>query len=73
VGFLGKIFGPLGYAMGVIQGDVPPAFGVTLPTNDLIWWVPFGLILIRAWQSHERSPTRASSAQAGAMPRRAAG
>jgi small multidrug resistance pump len=48
VGFLGKIFGPLGYAMGVLQGDVPAAFGVTLPTNDLIWWVPFALILLHA-------------------------
>jgi hypothetical protein len=38
--------------MGVLQGDVPPAFVVTLPTNDLIWWVPFGLILYRAWRDH---------------------
>lgn len=52
VGFLGKIFGPLGYAMGVMQGDVPPAFGVTLPTNDLVWWVPFGMILYHAAQAH---------------------
>ena len=48
VGFLGKIFGPLGYVSGVLQGDVPAAFGVTLPTNDLIWWVPFALILLHA-------------------------
>jgi hypothetical protein len=50
VGFLGKIFGPLGYAMGVMRGDVPPAFGWTLPTNDLVWWIPFALILIHAWR-----------------------
>jgi len=49
VGFLGKIFGPVGYALGVMQGDVPPAFGVTLPTNDLVWWVPFALMLRAAW------------------------
>jgi hypothetical protein len=30
---------------------VPPAFGVTLPTNDLVWWIPFGLILLHAWRS----------------------
>lgn len=50
VGFLGKIFGPVGYAMGVLQGTVPPAFGVTLPTNDLVWWVPFALILWHAFR-----------------------
>ena len=52
VGFLGKIFGPLGYAMGVLDGTVPPAFGVTLPTNDLIWWVPFALILYGAFRAN---------------------
>jgi len=52
VGLLGKIFGPLGYVMGVADGTVPAAFGVTLPTNDLVWWVPFALILWRAWRVH---------------------
>jgi len=52
VGFLGKIFGPIGYAAGVLRGEVPPAFGVTLPTNDLLWWVPFGLILYHAARCH---------------------
>jgi peroxiredoxin len=50
VGFLGKIFGPLGYVMGVLQGTVPPAFGVTLPTNDLIWWIPFAAMLWHAFR-----------------------
>ena len=50
VGLLGKIFGPLGYAMGLIQGTVPAAFGVTLPTNDLIWWIPFTMILWHAFK-----------------------
>jgi hypothetical protein len=27
---------------------VPAAFGWTLPTNDLIWWIPFALILVAA-------------------------
>lgn len=53
VGFLGKIFGPLGYVMGVLKGEVPAAFGVTLPTNDLIWWVPFALILLHARACHQ--------------------
>ena len=52
VGFLGKIFGPLGYFAGVLDGTVPPAFGVTLPTNDFVWWVPFGLMLYGAFRAN---------------------
>lgn len=52
VGLLGKIFGPIGYAVGVARGEVPPAFGWTLPTNDLVWWVPFTLILYHAFRTH---------------------
>ena len=53
VGLLGKVFGPLGYAIGLVRGDVPPAFGWTLPTNDLLWWIPFALIpLIRLTSDH---------------------
>ena len=50
VGFLGKLFGPLGYVMGALRGEVPWEFGVTLPTNDLLWWIPFGLMLLSAWR-----------------------
>ncbi len=45
VGFLGKIFGPLGFVMNYLQGTVSATFGYTLITNDLIWWIPFFLIL----------------------------
>ncbi len=45
VGFLGKIFGPIGFVMNYFQGILPAAFGYTLITNDLIWWIPFFLIL----------------------------
>ncbi|MBL7853107.1 MAG: alkyl hydroperoxide reductase [Cyclobacteriaceae bacterium] len=45
VGFLGKIFGPLGFAFNYVQGVVPFSFFYTLITNDFIWWVPFFLIL----------------------------
>jgi peroxiredoxin len=52
VGLLGKIFGPIGYAAGLARGEVPAAFGVTLPTNDLVWWIPFTLILWAAARHH---------------------
>lgn len=48
VGFLGKIFGPLGFVMNYVQGAVPFGFFYTLITNDFIWWVPFFLILKKA-------------------------
>jgi len=53
VWFLGEIFGPLGYVMGVAKGEVSAAFGWTLPTNDLLWWIPFGMMLYYAWKAHE--------------------
>lgn len=45
VGFLGKIFGPLGFVINYVNDAVPGAFAYTLITNDLIWWIPFFLIL----------------------------
>ncbi len=51
VGMLGKIFGPLGYVLGVIKGETPPGLLRTILFNDLIWWLPFGLILAHAYRS----------------------
>lgn len=48
VGLLGKIFGPIGFVVALIRGTFPPLFGLTILTNDLIWWVPFTLILLDA-------------------------
>ena len=48
VGFLGKIFGPLGFVMNYAIGKVPFGFFYTLITNDFIWWIPFFLILKEA-------------------------
>ena len=45
VGFLGKLFGPLGFLFNYLNETVPLAFAYTLITNDLIWWIPFFLIL----------------------------
>ncbi|MFT4579816.1 MAG: small multidrug resistance pump [Nitrospinales bacterium] len=46
VGFLGKIFGPIGFAIAIINEELPLNFGVHIIFNDLIWWIPFFLILI---------------------------
>ncbi|MEB3207049.1 MAG: peroxiredoxin-like family protein [Vampirovibrionales bacterium] len=50
VGLLGKIFGPMGFVWALAGGVFPPAFGLTILTNDLIWWLPFGLILLATYR-----------------------
>ena len=57
VGLLGKVFGPIGFAAALLRGTFPPHFGWTILTNDLIWWVPFALILWDAWK--HRKPAAA--------------
>ncbi len=51
VGLLGKILGPIGFAGALYRGDLPLAFGWTILTNDLVWWVPFGMML---WDAAKR-------------------
>ncbi len=53
VGFLGKIMGPVGFVMNYLQGKVSIAFGYTLITNDLIWWIPFFLILRASYRQQK--------------------
>jgi hypothetical protein len=50
VGFLGKIFGPIGFVWTASRGEIPWTFGATIPTNDLLWWIPFALILRATWK-----------------------
>ncbi|MEM9703934.1 MAG: peroxiredoxin-like family protein, partial [Planctomycetota bacterium] len=52
VGFLGKTFGPIGFVIGAVRGELPWSMGVHNVTNDLIWWFPFLLVLLRAWDRH---------------------
>ena len=54
VGFLGKILGPIGFLQTAWLGDIAWSFGIIIVFNDLIWWVPFALILQAAW--HNRVP-----------------
>lgn len=48
VGFLGKIFGPIGFVWTAMHGELPWSAGVTILTNDIMWWIPFALILLHA-------------------------
>jgi hypothetical protein len=49
VGLLGKVLGPIGLFRLIGSGAWPPATAVLCITNDLIWWIPFGLYLFDAW------------------------
>lgn len=62
VGLLGKLFGPIGFAWMLATtsvgdpGRLPLAWGWTLVTNDLIWWIPFTAILYHAARLHLAPP-----------------
>jgi len=51
VGLAGKVFGPIGFVFGVLTDQVPVRMIVTIVANDLIWWVPFAMILWHAVRS----------------------
>jgi peroxiredoxin/uncharacterized membrane protein HdeD (DUF308 family) len=45
VGFLGKVFGPIGFVFTALRAELPWSWGFVSLTNDLIWWLPFASIL----------------------------
>jgi hypothetical protein len=49
VGLIGKWLGPLGMLWLIQSGAWPRTAFVMCLTNDLIWWIPFGLYLHDAW------------------------
>lgn len=62
VGLLGKVFGPIGMAQAIWDGTLPPSAAKTCLTNDLIWWIPFTLILVEALRTSRRSCSAFSGA-----------
>lgn len=54
VGLAGKILGPIGLGALILRGAWPPATIVLCLTNDLIWWIPFGIYLVDAWPNFRR-------------------
>lgn len=50
VSLLGKLLGPVGMVNAIWLGKLPAVAALTCLTNDLIWWVPFSLILWKAYK-----------------------
>ncbi|MCA1816229.1 MAG: alkyl hydroperoxide reductase [Acidobacteria bacterium] len=58
VGFLGKLFGPVGFLLSLRGTTYPRALGWINVTNDLVWLVPFAIILYRALEFERRRGRR---------------
>src|SRR5437588_2636366 len=52
IGLLGKILGPIGFVYAAATRQLPLTFGLTILTNDLIWWPAFFLYLREAAKLH---------------------
>jgi hypothetical protein len=48
IGFLGKVFGPIGFVWGWWHGQMPATVGLVNVTNDLIWLPVFGWFVWKA-------------------------
>ncbi len=55
VGLLGKVLGPIGYVQSLMKGTFTLKAGLVNLTNDVLWWIPFGLILRGAWRHHRQT------------------
>ena len=60
VGLLGKILGPIGWLQLYLCGQWPGSSIVMCLTNDLVWWIPFGLYLFdtRSAATIDAKPSR---------------
>jgi len=53
VGFFGKVLGPVGFVYHFWLGNFPPAFWWVTLFNDLIWILPFCLILRSVYRQYQ--------------------
>lgn len=56
VGLLGKMLGPAGFVQSALTGRLPLRFGLTIATNDVIWWPAF--VRIVRGSVHDRGGAR---------------
>ena len=60
VGLTGKVLGPIGMSWLIWTGTWPARAFILCVTNDVIWWIPFGLYLRDAWPAQSRISSRQS-------------
>lgn len=54
VGLAGKLLGPIGLLVLIINGQWPPASLILCLTNDFIWWIPFSIYLYDSWPGYRQ-------------------
>ena len=62
IGLLGKILGPIGWALCVRSGEWPWRTFALVLFNDLVWWLPFALFLIDGTRAAKRVRDAAGTA-----------
>jgi hypothetical protein len=65
IGLAGKILGPIGWVAVVAAGDWPLRTFTLILFNDVVWWLPFGLILLEGTRLGDRIRASAPFACAG--------
>jgi len=58
IGLLAKVLGPIGIVTAVARGEVASGVLWLLPVNDIIWWIPFGVVIAHGIRSDDRSRNR---------------
>ncbi len=55
IALLAKVLGPAGLLVAVLRGEVSADVLWLLPVNDLIWWGPFTIVVIKGMRNAETS------------------
>lgn len=60
MGLIGKLCAPIAFGNAIIRGRLPWKSGWAILTNDVVWLVPFGLILLAAYRANLNAQRTAS-------------
>ena len=59
IGLMAKFLGPIGMLWSVLQGQVSRQVLYLIPLNDVVWWLPFTLILVAAFRNRAEADSSA--------------
>ena len=59
IGLMAKFMGPIGMLWSVLQGQVSRQVLYLIPLNDVVWWLPFTLILVAAFRNRAEADSSA--------------